>query len=233
MTAPAAGRAGGPADGPQDGAADLGLVHLLQRGEPDAPVLLLLHGTGGDERDLLPLGRLLDPRATLLSPRGAVLEDGMPRFFRRLAEGVFDEDDVVRRSGDLAAFVAGAVEAYGLHGTPVVAVGFSNGANTAAATMLLHPDVLAAGVLLAAMPVLDARLPDPLPDLGGAPVLIGTGRVDPLAPPPVAQRLADTLTAAGARVRVEVHPGGHGLDRRQVTVATAWLREALAEPPPA
>ncbi len=192
-------------------------------GEPGAPTLLLLHGTGGDERDLLPLGPLLLPGAAVLSPRGVVLEHGKPRFFRRLAEGVFDEDDVVRRSADLTGFVAQATAHHGLDPGQVVAAGFSNGANVAGAVALLHPGTLRAAVLLAAMPVLAERLPDPLPDLAGLPVFVAAGERDPIAPPAVAQRLADTLVAAGARVRLHRHGGGHGVDGGVLTAVRGWL----------
>jgi phospholipase/carboxylesterase len=202
---------------------ELNHVHLFEPGDSDAPTLLLLHGTGGDERDLLPLGPLLLPGAAVLSPRGNVLENGMPRFFRRHAEGVFDEDDVVRRAGELASFVHDAAERYSLDPARIVAAGFSNGANIAAATMLLHPGVLSAAVLLAAMPVLDERLPAPLPDLRGSSVFVGSGRLDPLAPPQVAQRLADTLTEAGAAVELRFHGGGHGVDRGVLASARSWL----------
>lgn len=204
--------------------------HVAVPGAPGAPTLLLLHGTGGDEHDLLPVAPHLLPGSAVLSPRGKVLEHGRPRFFRRLAEGVFDEEDVVRRSAELAEFVAAATAAHGLDPRRVVAVGFSNGANIAAAVALLHPGVLRAAVLLAAMPVLAERLPEPLPDLGGLPVLVATGERDPLAPPAVAQGLVDTLVAARARVQVLRHPGGHGVDGAVLGAASRWLAGVLAEP---
>ncbi len=170
--------------------------------------LLLLHGTGGDEDDLLPLGRALSPGAALLSPRGQVLEGGAPRFFRRLAEGVFDEADLVRRAGDLAGFVTASREAYGI--AAPLAVGFSNGANIAAALMLLHPGVLAGAVLLRAMVPLSAP---PAGRLQGEPVLILSGRMDPIVPADNAARLAGMLTQAGAAVTHEVLPAGHGLSQ--------------------
>jgi phospholipase/carboxylesterase len=207
---------------------DLSHVHLFEPGDQGAPTLLLLHGTGGDERDLLPLGPLLLPGAALLSVRGNVDENGMPRFFRRHAEGVFDEDDVVRRTGELADFVGEAAEHYSLDPARVVAAGFSNGANTAAAMMLLHPGVVATAVLLAPMPVLDERLPAPLPDLTGHSAFLGAGRLDPLAPPRVAQELADTLAAAGAAVELRFHGGGHTVDRGNLASARSWLSAALA-----
>jgi phospholipase/carboxylesterase len=180
--------------------------------------LLLLHGTGGNEDDLLPLGPLLDPTAALISPRGDVLENGMPRFFRRLREGVFDEADLRVRARALAAFVDELRDAQGLG--PVTAVGFSNGANVAAAVMLLHPGVLAGAVLFAAMVPI---VPDPLPDLARAPVWIGAGRADPLVPAVEAERLAALLQRANADVTLDWHPGGHALHPAEVTAARSWL----------
>jgi phospholipase/carboxylesterase len=185
---------------------------------PGRPPLLLLHGTGGDETDLLDLGRALAPGAALLSPRGRVLEGGMPRFFRRLAEGVFDEADVVRRAGELAGFVAEARTAYDL--AAPVAVGFSNGANIAAATLMLHPGTLAGAVLLRAMPPLAEP---PGAGLAGVPVLLLSGSADPIVPADAADRLAGQLAAAGARVERATLPAGHGLTRLDLDRARAWL----------
>ncbi|KTS31606.1 hydrolase [Methylobacterium indicum] len=186
--------------------------------DPALPPLLLLHGTGGDEDDLLPLGRALSPGAALLSPRGQVLEGGAPRFFRRLAEGVFDEADVVRRAGDLAGFVTAARAGYGL--AAPIAVGFSNGANIAAALMLLHPGVLSGAVLLRAMVPLSTP---PAARLQGEPVLILSGRMDPIVPADNAAGLAAMLRDAGAAVTHEVLPAGHGLSQADLVRATAWL----------
>ena len=138
----------------------LTLTHRFVPGSPGAPTLLLLHGTGGDENDLLPVGGMLLPGAALLSPRGQVLENGMPRFFRRLAEGVFDLDDLRRRARELAEFVSQARQEYPMGNEPPIAVGFSNGANIAAAVLLLHPGTLGGGLLLRAMVPL---VPEPLP----------------------------------------------------------------------
>ncbi|TXN21077.1 alpha/beta hydrolase [Methylobacterium sp. WL9] len=194
-------------------------VHRFEPGtDPAQPPLLLLHGTGGDESDLLPLGRSLAPGAALLSPRGPVLENGMPRFFRRLAEGVFDEDDVRRRAGDLADFVAEARAAYGI--AAPLAVGFSNGANIAAAMLLLRPESLAGAVLLRAMVPLAEP---PAADLGGRPVLILSGAADPIVPEESARRLAGQLGRAGAEVEHAVLPAGHGLTQSDVARAEAWM----------
>ncbi|KQT80001.1 hydrolase [Methylobacterium sp. Leaf465] len=191
--------------------------------EAGLPPLLLLHGTGGDETDLLPLGRTLLPGAALLSPRGAVLENGMPRFFRRLAEGVFDEADLRRRAADLAGFVAAARTAYGL--AAPVAVGFSNGANIAAALLLLHPEVLAGAVLLRPMVPLRETLPV---DLASRPVLMLSGAADPIVPAANVGSLAERLRAAGATVTHETLPVGHGLSQADVVRAGPWLQRLAA-----
>jgi phospholipase/carboxylesterase len=185
---------------------------------PGRPPLLLLHGTGGDEDDLLPLGRAVAPGSALLSPRGKVLEHGMPRFFRRLAEGVFDEADVVRQANALADFVTEARDAYGLEAP--VAVGFSNGANIAAAVLLLRPEALAGAVLIRAMVPLAKP---PVADLSGKPVLILSGSSDPIIPAENAGRLARQLAEAGAVVKHETLPTGHGLTQADVTLAGRFL----------
>lgn len=182
------------------------------------PPLLLLHGTGGDEDDLLPLGRSLAPGAALLAPRGKVLEGGAPRFFRRLREGVFDEADVQRRANELADFVTEAREAYGI--AAPIAIGFSNGANIAAAVLQLRPDILAGAALLRAM----VPLSDPPPvDLSGKRILMLSGAMDPMVPPDNAARLAARLHGAGAEVRHQTLPAGHGLSQTDVALTKAWL----------
>src|SRR3954452_242627 len=182
------------------------------------PPILLLHGTGGDENDLLPLGQTIAPGAALLSPRGKGLEGGMPRFFRRLAEGVFDEHDVRRRANELADFVLKACDAYGLDAP--IAVGFSNGANIGAAVLQLRPEVLAGAVLLRAMvPLSDA----PVREMDDKPVLILSGAADPIVLAENAARLASILKGAGAIVDHRTLPAGHGLSQADVTIARAWL----------
>jgi phospholipase/carboxylesterase len=197
-------------------------LSFLHRYEPAAttgrPPLLLLHGTGGDEDDLLPLGRMIAPGSALVSPRGKVLEHGMPRFFRRLAEGVFDEADVARQANALADFVAEARDAYGL--AAPVAVGFSNGANIAAAVLLLRPEALAGAVLIRAMVPLAKP---PVADLSGKPVLILSGAADPIIPAENAGRLARQLTEAGAVVGHETLPTGHGLTQADAALAKRFL----------
>jgi phospholipase/carboxylesterase len=182
------------------------------------PPLLLLHGTGGDENDLIPLGEAIAPSAALLSPRGQVLENGMPRFFRRLAEGVFDEADLTARANDLADFVAQARDAYQLKAP--VAVGFSNGANIAAAMLMLRPEALAGAVLLRAMVPFGAP---PAVDLTGKRVLMLSGAMDPIIPAANAARLADQLRESGADVQHETLPGGHGLTETDVRLTSKWL----------
>ncbi|CUT10370.1 Carboxylesterase EC 3111 [Bradyrhizobium sp.] len=189
-----------------------------------SPPLLLLHGTGGDENDLLGLGKMISPGSGLLSPRGRVLEHGMPRFFRRLAEGVFDEDDVRRRAHELGDFVAEARQRYGL--AAPVAVGFSNGANIAAALLLLEPDALAGAILLRAMvPLSDP----PKAELGGKPVLLLSGQADPIVPASNSGKLASLLSEAGARVEHKVLPAGHQLSQADVTLARDWIGKFAAE----
>jgi predicted esterase len=188
--------------------------------------LLLLHGTGGNERDLIPLGRELDPDASLLSPRGKILENGMPRFFRRLAEGVFDLEDLKTRTNELVDFVAAAVRHYKLAADHIVGVGYSNGANIAASVLLLRPEIIHAAILFRAMVPL---IPDKLPDLSSVRVWIGAGDQDPIVPPSETRRLAELLRRAGADVTIRFARAGHGLTNDDVVTARDWL-EALNKP---
>ena len=206
---------------------DLGFVHrFVPAEEPAAPTLLLLHGTGGDENDLLPLGRMLDERAALLSLRGKVLENGMPRFFRRLSIGVFDEEDLVNRTHELAGFVQRAVSEYDLDPRRLFAVGFSNGANIAASLLLLHPGLLAGAVLLRAMVPFE---PETSPDLQGTRVYLAAGRSDQMIPPESTERLAQLLREAGAEVTLDWQPGGHGIGRDEIEAARDWLASAIGK----
>lgn len=204
------------------------MTEFIHRFEPATsagfPPLLLLHGTGGDENDLLGLGKMISPGSALLSPRGRVLEHGMPRFFRRLAEGVFDEADVRRRARELGEFVAEARKQYGI--AAPVAVGFSNGANIAAALLLLKPDVLSGAILLRAMvPLSDP----PSARLDGKPVLLLSGQADPIVPANNAARLAALLSQAGASVSHKILPAGHQLSQADVTLARNWIGSLAAE----
>jgi phospholipase/carboxylesterase len=197
----------------------LSFTHRFAPGaDPAAAAILLLHGTGGDENDLVPLGRAVAPGSALLSPRGRVLENGMPRFFRRLREGVFDEADLRLRADELAGFILEARAAYGL--AAPLALGFSNGANMAAALLLLRPEVLAGAALLRAM----VPLADPPPgDLAGKPVLLLSGQLDSMIPAESAARLAALLEGRGAVVRHETLPVGHGLSEADLAITKAWL----------
>jgi len=188
------------------------------------PTLLLLHGTGGDENDLLDLRRMLDPNVGLLSPRGKVLENGMPRFFRRLAEGVFDVPDLIQRTHELAGFVEVASTTYGFDANHVNAVGFSNGANIAASILLLRPQTLAAAVLLHPMVPF---VPEELPNLTGKHVFIGAGRRDPIIPMQNTEQLVELLQKAGATVKAHWHNGGHTITHEEVREAKAWLQTVV------
>ena len=182
--------------------------------------LLLLHGTGGNERDLIPLGRELDPHAALLSPRGKVLENGMPRFFRRIAEGVFDLEDLKTHTNELADFVAAAAQHYGFAADNVVAVGYSNGANIAASMLLLRPGILSAAILFRAMVPL---VPDTQPNLSAVRVWIGGGTNDPIIPISETKRLAELLRNAGTDVTLRFFQAGHELTPADVEAAQEWL----------
>ena len=182
--------------------------------------LLLLHGTGGNERDLIPLGRELNPNAALLSPRGKVLENGMPRFFRRLAEGVFDLEDLKNRTNELADFVAAAAKHYGFGSDKVVAVGYSNGANIAASMLLLRPEVLSAAILFRAMVPL---VPETQPNLSAVRVWIGAGTNDPIIPTSETKRLAELLRNAGTDVTMRFFQAGHELAPADIEAAREWL----------
>ena len=205
--------------------ADLGFVHRYLPGENESsPTLLLLHGTGGNEEDLIPLGQELAPSAALLSPRGKVSEYGAPRFFRRLAEGVFDQEDLLLRTHELAEFVEAASAEYGFDSSKLVAVGYSNGANVAASTILLHPGLLRAAVLFRAMVPFE---PDLTPDLSGMPLFLAAGRMDRMIPPDNTQRLADILDEAGADVDLRWRDTGHPLTYEEVGEAKEWLSKVL------
>jgi predicted esterase len=197
-------------------------VHRFEPGVSSSPgpALLLLHGTGGNEDDLLPLGRILSPGAALLSPRGKALEHGMPRFFRRLAEGVFDLADLRRRTHELADWLAAAAAAYPLTGHPLIAAGFSNGANIAASLLLLRPEALAGAVLLRATLPFE---PEVRPALAGRPVFIAAGRADPFVRPSHVERLATVLGECGAEVVLRWSDGGHQLGPGEVAAARDWL----------
>jgi phospholipase/carboxylesterase len=203
-----------------------GFVYRFVPGEvDDSSTLLLLHGTGGDENDLLPLGRKLDERAALLSPRGKVLENGASRFFRRHAEGVFDQEDLINRTHELREFVEKAASEYDLDLERIFAVGFSNGANIAASLLLLHPGLLAGAILLRPMVPFEPENP---PDLSETPVYLAGGRSDSIVPAENTEQLAQLLREAGAEVQLDWQPRGHDLGDAEIEAARRWLADVVA-----
>jgi phospholipase/carboxylesterase len=205
----------------------LGFVHkyhvpsMEEKNEGNGVTLLVLHGTGGDENDLIPLGRRLLPGANILSPRGRVLEDGAPRFFRRLSEGVFDMNDLANRTDELAEFVTRAAEKYRFDPGRVIAVGYSNGANIAASVLLTHPGLLTGAVLLRPLIPFEVQT---APDLSGTKVLIEAGTEDALIPRELVERLARTLEKGKAEVTLHWRQGGgHSLSEEDVETAERWI----------
>src|SRR3954447_6050528 len=200
---------------------ELGFIHRFLPGrERNSPVLLLLHGTGGDENDLIPLGRELLPGAAILSVRGKVLENGMPRFFRRLAEGVFDLEDLKLRTEELARFIEGARREYKLLENRVIAAGYSNGANIAASLILRDPRHVSSAVLFRAMVPFT---PDAAPKLGAMKIFLSAGERDPIVPAANTRRLAAIFESGGADVSVYWHRGGHELGQDDLDAAKAWI----------
>ena len=195
--------------------------YLAPQGE-DRRTVLLLHGTGGDENDLIQLGQMLAPDAGLLSPRGTVSENGNARFFRRLAEGVFDIEDLHARTKDLVAFIGAAAAHYGFDAAQVIAAGFSNGANIATSVLLSAPDALAGAILFRPMVPF---IPDSPVSLAGKRVFIGAGETDAIVPKTHPDRLAELLTVLGATVTLKWQPTGHTLTRPDVSAAYEWLEE--------
>jgi phospholipase/carboxylesterase len=198
-------------------------VHRFLPGESGV-TLLLLHGTGGDENDLVSLGQELAPGAAILSPRGKVSEYGAARFFKRLAEGVFDHEDLVFRTHELAGFVETMAQEYGFDLAKLVAVGYSNGANIAASLMLLHPGLLRAAVLFRAMVPFE---PEEVPDLSGMPIFLAAGRMDRMIPPENTERLVEILREAGADLDLRWRNTGHALTYEEVAEAKEWLLGVL------
>jgi phospholipase/carboxylesterase len=198
---------------------ELGFIHrFVPATQAGLPALLLLHGTGGDENDLIPLAQKLLPGAALLSPRGKVLENGMPRYFRRLPGGLFDFADLKLRTAELAGFVVAARKAYDLPAP--VALGFSNGANIAASLLLTQPGALAHAALIRAMLQFE---PLSLPDLATTRVLLLSGAIDATVPAASRDRLVAVLKQAGAAVTFEIVAGGHNLTQRDFVLAADWL----------
>jgi predicted esterase len=204
---------------------DLGFINKFAPARPSVahPVtLLLLHGTGGDENDLLPLGDELWPGAALLGVRGKVLENGMPRFFRRIAEGVFDVEDLKYRTEELVQFIKAASERYHFSTKKLIAIGYSNGANIAASLILLHPHYFAAAVLFRAMVPFT---PDIIRNFSNLAVFIGAGDRDPIVPRSQPVELAGIFESGGADVMLFWHRGGHELGAEDIQAAKAWLSE--------
>lgn len=200
------------------------MKHVFKRGR-GATTLLLLHGTGGTEEDLLPVAKMIDPSASVLGVKGNVTENGMPRFFRRLAEGVFDEEDLIFRTGELQQFLAEASRDHGFDRDNVVAIGYSNGANIAASLLFHYERPLKGAVLLHPMV---PRRNVALPDLSGIPVLVSAGRNDPLCEPQETEELARLLNGAGGNVDIRWHDAGHQLTKSEVMTAADWYKETLS-----
>src|SRR6266568_3867285 len=201
---------------------DLGFIHRFVPAEDSASgeTLLVLHGTGGDENDLLGIGRVVAPGAAILSPRGNVLENGAPRFFRRISEGVFDPKEVRSRAEELVRFIRAAAVTYGLDGARIFALGYSNGANIASTVMLVEPGILQGSVLLRPMLVYE---PTEQPDLSASAVFMSAGRMDPIVPTPSVERLASLFEAVHAAVTLKWQLAGHSLVPSEVREAADWL----------
>jgi phospholipase/carboxylesterase len=199
------------------------LKHIFQKGQDEkAPTLLLLHGTGGTEHDLLPLAELIDPSASVLSIRGNVSENGMPRFFRRLAEGIFDEEDLIYRTKELYEFIDEASKKYQFDRNNVIAVGYSNGANIAGSLLFHYADALKGAILHHPMV---PRRGIQLPELNGTTVFISAGKNDPLCTSEESIDLQKLLVEAGAIVSIHWENNGHQLTRTEVEAASVWYKE--------
>lgn len=198
------------------------MKHVFQKGKDQSrPTLLLLHGTGGNEQDLLPLAEIIDKDANVLSVRGNVSENGMPRFFKRLAEGVFDEEDLIFRTNELNAFLDEAAEKYAFNRNNITAVGYSNGANIAASLMFHHKDAIQTAILH--HPMVPRRGID-LPNLEGKRAFIAAGTNDPICTPQESENLYELLANAGAEVELHWENRGHQLTIEEVNAATAWYK---------
>lgn len=203
------------------------MKHIYQKGsDPNAPTLLLLHGTGGNEHDLLPLAAMVDETASVLSVRGNVLENGMPRFFRRMAEGVFDEIDLIERTKELHEFLNQAAAEYRFDRERIVAIGYSNGANIAGSLLFHHEGSLLGAILHHPMV---PRRGITLPDLSSVPVFIAAGRNDPICAPQETEELSQLLQGAGADVQVHWEHGGHQLTRTEIMTAAKWYKDVFTK----
>jgi phospholipase/carboxylesterase len=202
------------------------MKHIYEQGTNlSAPVLVLLHGTGGTERDLLPLAQQISPESSVLSIRGNVLENGMTRYFRRLAEGVFDVEDLLFRTKELNDFLDQAAAEYGFDRQNLVAIGYSNGANIAGSLLFHYKDSLKAAILHHPMVPLRGIQ---LPDLSGVPIFIGAGENDPICLPQETEDLAKLLKDAGASVTVHWEKFGHRLTALEVDAAAGWYQKELS-----
>jgi predicted esterase len=201
---------------------DLGFIHRFLPAEDSAngETLVVLHGTGGDENDLIGIGQAIAPGAAILSPRGNVLENGAPRFFRRLAEGVFDPKEVRSRAEELARFIRAAVITYRLDPTRVFALGYSNGANVASTVMFVEPGILQGAILFRPMLVYE---PTERKDLSGSAVFVSAGRMDPIVPTASVERLVELFELAHAEVTLKWQLVGHNLVPSEVSEAANWL----------
>lgn len=198
------------------------MIHIFKEGKDvSKPVLLLLHGTGGTESDLLPLAEMIDPEASVLSVRGNVSENGMPRFFRRLAAGVFDEEDLIFRTKELHEFLDEAAEKYRFDRNNIVAVGYSNGANIAASLLFHHAGSLKGASLH--HPMVPRRGIE-LPNLAGVEVFIAAGKNDPMCPPEESEELDELLGGAGAKTTINWEMNGHSLTGTEVAAAADWYK---------
>jgi len=196
-------------------------IHKYFPGDkPDGVTLLMLHGTGGNEMSLASLGQAIDREAGQLSPRGKISEGGAPRFFRRLGEGVYDMEDVARQSEALANWITAARAEYGIGADKLVAVGYSNGANIAAAVILRHPGVITRAVLVRAMMPVEGLTPD----LSGTKILLLAGQYDPLVPAGESERLAQAFRQFGADVTLETFPTDHGIVNEDLVAARTWIQ---------
>ncbi|WP_407272791.1 alpha/beta hydrolase [Radiobacillus sp. PE A8.2] len=201
------------------------MIHIFEQGsDVDAPVLLLLHGTGGSEKDLLPIAQMIDPTASVLGVRGSVSENGMPRFFKRLREGVFDEEDLVERTKELDEFLDEAAEKYGFDRKQIVAVGYSNGANIAGSLFFHYENALQSAILL--HPMVPRRNID-LPNLSGKQIFIGAGTNDPLIPQQETNDLDQLLRKANADVTIQWESHGHQLSESEVLAAKKWYNTTI------
>ena len=186
------------------------------------PTLFMLHGTGGTEHDLIPIAKLISPESSILSVRGNVSENGMPRFFKRLAEGVFDEEDLIFRTKELRDYLEGACSQYGIDRNNIVAVGYSNGANIAASMLFHYENVLKGAILHHPMvPIRGLKLPD----MSSLPVFIGAGKNDPICSAEETVELTKLLRIAGANVNVHWEQNGHHLTQSEVEAARLWFSQ--------